>query len=99
MVLRLVLLQQKVSLRKWQFYIKLQINYVTVCIDVDFKIISDAYVKILSNVSIIQELAKSIKHIENLFVIGRGIHYPIAKEAALKIKEITYVHAEGNCRR
>ncbi|MDH3764242.1 MAG: glutamine--fructose-6-phosphate transaminase (isomerizing) [Nitrosopumilus sp.] len=65
------------------------------CIDVDFKIISDAYVKILSNPSVIQELAKSIKHIENLFVIGRGIHYPIAKETALKIKEITYVHAEG----
>ena len=65
------------------------------CIDVDFKIISDSYVKILSNTSVIQELAKSIKHIENLFVIGRGIHYPIAKEAALKIKEITYVHAEG----
>jgi len=65
------------------------------CIDVDFKIISDAYVKILSNTSVIQKLAKSIKHIENLFVIGRGIHYPIAKEAALKIKEITYVHAEG----
>ena len=65
------------------------------CIDVDFKIISDAYIEILSNTSVIQELAKSIKHIENLFVIGRGIHYPVAKETALKIKEITYVHAEG----
>ena len=49
----------------------------------------------MSNTSTIQELAKAIKNIENLFVIGRGIHYPIAKEAALKIKEITYVHAEG----
>ena len=65
------------------------------CIDVDFKVISDSYAEILSNTSTIQELAKSIKHIENLFVIGRGIHYPIAKETALKIKEITYVHAEG----
>ena len=65
------------------------------CVGPNFKIISDAYAKILSNTSAIQELAKSIKHIENLFVIGRGIHYPIAKEAALKIKEITYVHAEG----
>ena len=62
---------------------------------IDFKIISDAYTKMLSNTSKIQELAKSIKHIENLFVIGRGIHYPIAKEGALKIKEITYIHAEG----
>ena len=65
------------------------------CINADFKTISDAYVGILSNTSVIQKLAKTIKHIENLFVIGRGIHYPIAKEAALKIKEITYVHAEG----
>ena len=65
------------------------------CIDVDFKVISDSYAEILSNTSTIQELAKSIKHIEHLFVIGRGIHYPIAKETALKIKEITYVHAEG----
>ena len=65
------------------------------CIAIDFNTISDAYTKILSNTSEIKKLAKSIKHIENLFVIGRGVHYPIAKEGALKIKEITYVHAEG----
>ena len=65
------------------------------CLAVDFKTVSDAYAKILSNTSKIQELAKAIKDISNLFVIGRGIHYPIAKEGALKIKEITYVHAEG----
>ena len=65
------------------------------CLAIDFEAISNTYTEILSNTSTIQELAKSIKNIENLFVIGRGIHYPIAKEAALKIKEITYVHAEG----
>jgi len=65
------------------------------CIAVDFNTISNAYTKILSNTSEIKKLAKSIKDVENLFVIGRGIHYPIAKEGALKIKEITYVHAEG----
>lgn len=65
------------------------------CLAVDFKTVSDAYKKILSDTSKIQELAKSIKNISNLFVIGRGIHYPISKEGALKIKEITYVHAEG----
>ena len=65
------------------------------CIAPDFKIISDAYTKILSDVSEIQKLVKNIKNLKSLFVIGRGIHYPIAKEAALKIKEITYVHAEG----
>ena len=65
------------------------------CIAVDFNTISNAYTKILSNTSEIKKLAKSIKDVENLFVIGRGIHYPIAKEGALKIKEITYIHAEG----
>lgn len=65
------------------------------CLDVDFKKISKAYAEILSDTSKIKELCKSIKNISNLFVIGRGIHYPLAKEGALKIKEITYVHAEG----
>ena len=65
------------------------------CLAVDFKTVSNAYSKMLSDTSKIQELAKSIKDIQNLFVIGRGIHYPISKEGALKIKEITYIHAEG----
>ena len=65
------------------------------CLDVNFQSVSDAYSKILNDTSEIKKLAKSIKDISNLFVIGRGIHYPIAKEGALKIKEITYVHAEG----
>jgi glucosamine--fructose-6-phosphate aminotransferase (isomerizing) len=65
------------------------------CLGVDFKIVSQAYSKILSDTSKIRELAKSIKNIENIFVIGRGVHYPIAKECALKLKELTYIHAEG----
>ncbi|MCA9811925.1 MAG: glutamine--fructose-6-phosphate transaminase (isomerizing) [Nitrosarchaeum sp.] len=65
------------------------------CLAIDFNTISDAYSKILSDTSKIKELAKNIKDISNLFVIGRGVHYPNAKEGALKIKEITYVHAEG----
>ena len=31
----------------------------------------------------------------DIYVLGRGIHFPIAKEAALKLKELTYIHAEG----
>ena len=65
------------------------------CLDVDFEIISQTYSKILSDTSKIRELVKSIKNIENIFVIGRGVHYPIAKEGALKLKELTYIHAEG----
>ncbi len=37
------------------------------------------------------------KYIEstNFLTIGRGVHFPLAMEAALKIKEISYIHAEG----
>ena len=65
------------------------------CLAVDFNAVSNTYAKILSDTSKIRELVKDIKNIENVFVIGRGVHYPIAKECALKLKELTYVHAEG----
>ncbi len=35
------------------------------------------------------------KDAENLFYVGRGVYYPISLEGALKMKEITYIHAEG----
>ena len=34
-------------------------------------------------------------HVTNWLFLGRGIYYPIALESALKMKEVTYVHAEG----
>jgi len=40
-------------------------------------------------------LAKKIQHNEHIFVVGRGLSYPTSLEAALKIKEISYIHAEG----
>lgn len=40
-------------------------------------------------------LADKIKNKEHLYVIGRGISYPLALETALKIKEASYIHAEG----
>lgn len=43
----------------------------------------------------IQKLAKLLQHSDNIFYLGRGINYPIALEGALKIKEISYIHAEG----
>ena len=47
------------------------------------------------NVARIQQLAKQIKNVEHIYVIGRGMSYPASLEAALKIKEISYIHAEG----
>ena len=65
------------------------------CIGIDFKKISDAISEILSSHAEIQKVAKELKDISDIYVLGRGIHYPIASEAALKLKELTYIHAEG----
>ncbi len=43
----------------------------------------------------IQELISRIKDQNHIFILGRGISYAAALEAALKIKEVSYVHAEG----
>jgi glucosamine--fructose-6-phosphate aminotransferase (isomerizing) len=44
---------------------------------------------------IVRSLAQRIVGAEHLYVIGRGPSYPLALEAALKIKEVSYLHAEG----
>jgi glucosamine--fructose-6-phosphate aminotransferase (isomerizing) len=41
------------------------------------------------------ELARRYQKVHDFLFLGRGIHYPIALEGALKLKEISYIHAEG----
>ncbi|MEM3516603.1 MAG: glutamine--fructose-6-phosphate transaminase (isomerizing), partial [Candidatus Bathyarchaeia archaeon] len=43
----------------------------------------------------IKKLAEKLKNEAHIFLIGRGLSYPTALEAALKIKEVAYIHAEG----
>ena len=43
----------------------------------------------------VRRLAERFADAEHLYVIGRGPSYPMAQEAALKIKEVSYIHAEG----
>jgi glucosamine--fructose-6-phosphate aminotransferase (isomerizing) len=43
----------------------------------------------------VRQIAERIYRQEHLYVIGRGPSYPMALEAALKVKEVSYVHAEG----
>ena len=64
-------------------------------IDIDFVKISELISGILKNPKKIQKIANEIKDISDIYVLGRGLHYPIAIEAALKLKELTYIHAEG----
>jgi len=42
-----------------------------------------------------EQLAKEYVRAQDFLFLGRGIHYPIALEGALKLKEISYIHAEG----
>jgi glucosamine--fructose-6-phosphate aminotransferase (isomerizing) len=51
--------------------------------------------RVLDNEEQIAEHARKLARYENAFYIGRGINYPVALEGALKLKEISYVHAEG----
>jgi glutamine---fructose-6-phosphate transaminase (isomerizing) len=51
--------------------------------------------KILAQESIIRDQAKAYRNMKGYLFLGRGLHFPIALEGALKLKEISYLHAEG----
>jgi len=51
--------------------------------------------KVLENDSLIQDLAVELQNASNCLYLGRGFGFPIALEGALKLKEISYIHAEG----
>ena len=65
------------------------------CINPDWAKVSAVISQILSSHSKIKEIAKNLKEISDIYVLGRGIHLSIAREAALKLKELSYIHAEG----
>lgn len=43
----------------------------------------------------VAELARTFTYVKNFLYLGRGFNYPVALEGALKLKEISYIHAEG----
>jgi glucosamine--fructose-6-phosphate aminotransferase (isomerizing) len=51
--------------------------------------------QLLKQTPVYEQIAKAIYRYNNSLFLGRGIHYPIALEGALKLKEISYIHAEG----
>ena len=63
--------------------------------EINYKEISESISKILENHDQIRHIAREMKDVSDIYVLGRGIHYPIAIESALKLKELTYIHAEG----
>ena len=57
--------------------------------------LKDYVKKILNNSNNIIPIAKKYKNSTNFLYLGRGLNFPIALEGALKLKEISYIHAEG----
>ena len=61
----------------------------------DIKKFPDYMKSTLEDEQLIIDIAKKYKDASDFFYIGRGFSYPTALEGALKLKEITYIHAEG----
>lgn len=57
--------------------------------------VEGAVSRVLGDTKSIEKVADRIKQIGNIYILGRGLHFPIALEGALKLKELVYVHAEG----
>jgi glucosamine--fructose-6-phosphate aminotransferase (isomerizing) len=51
--------------------------------------------QMLNDADAIEELSKEFFRVQDFLYLGRGINFPVALEGALKLKEISYIHAEG----
>jgi len=51
--------------------------------------------QILRHADKVRAIAEEFKHCQNFLYLGRGANFPVALEGALKLKEISYIHAEG----
>ena len=61
----------------------------------ELRVIPQKIEKLLQQEKHIEELAHKYSKAQDFLFLGRGVHYPIALEGALKLKEISYIHAEG----
>jgi len=61
----------------------------------DLRIIPELAGECIRREESVKEVAEAIKDIRNILYLGRGINMPIAYEGALKLKEISYIHAEA----
>ncbi len=57
--------------------------------------IPEKIISILKQDNLIAELSKIFTYAQHFIYLGRGFNYPVALEGALKLKEISYIHAEG----
>lgn len=57
--------------------------------------LSDRCEQVLEYAGVMEKIARKFYEVHDMIYVGRGVNYPIALEGALKMKEISYIHAEG----
>jgi glucosamine--fructose-6-phosphate aminotransferase (isomerizing) len=62
---------------------------------IELENIPDRVEKVFENAAKIKEIAFIFTYARNFIYLGRGLNFPVALEGALKLKEISYIHAEG----
>jgi len=61
----------------------------------DLKTLPNKMEEILASSGNLEKIAKALFRADNFLFLARGVHHPIALEGALKLKELSYIHAEG----
>ncbi len=61
----------------------------------ELSLIPDKIAQVLKSDTQIREIAETFKDVRHFLYLGRGYNFPVALEGALKLKEISYIHAEG----
>jgi glucosamine--fructose-6-phosphate aminotransferase (isomerizing) len=61
----------------------------------DLRLVPDLASQVLNSEPEIKKVAHALRNVRDCLYLGRGINMPIAYEGALKLKEISYIHAEG----
>lgn len=61
----------------------------------DLRLVPDLVGRCLDREAEVEKVARALLHTQHCLYLGRGIHMPTAYEGALKLKEISYIHAEG----
>ena len=61
----------------------------------ELEAIPDKVEELLQDIEPIKKIAEKYKHATDCLYLGRGYNFPVALEGALKLKEISYIHAEG----
>jgi glucosamine--fructose-6-phosphate aminotransferase (isomerizing) len=61
----------------------------------ELKAIPSRISDVLASAGLVEQIAKTFRYASNFLYLGRGVNFPVALEGALKLKEISYIHAEG----